>query len=444
VIISYAQNFEDVMLWRALKHVEAGFYIDVGANDPTIDSVTRLFYERGWRGINIEPLRSHIMDLERERPRDINIGAAAGAAIGEIALWECDVRGWATADETVMAQHRANGHSGHSSRVPITTLSAICADHAPHDIHFLKIDVEGFERSVLEGMDLRRFRPWIVVVEATRPNTVEEVHDQWEELVVTAGYRFIYADGVNRFYVACEHSELATAFRHPPNIFDGFVRAPLIEADSWAETVIARADAIAAEAAVRSAEADARSTIAEERTAVSEARAANAEARTAIAERRAADAEARTAVAERRASEAEASISAARAQAAKAERSAADAQLRADRAEIHVTALMNSTSWRVTRPIRLFGRVVRASDREFHNARARRNISARVAEHRHGRRAHDDAGACPRSGDLCAVERADRRLRARSAGHTGANPTSQACLCFSLAAGSQWHRRLQR
>jgi FkbM family methyltransferase len=231
VIISYAQNFEDVMLWRALKHVEAGFYIDVGANDPTIDSVTRLFYERGWRGINIEPLRSHIMDLERERPRDINIGAAAGAAIGEIALWECDVRGWATADETVMAQHRANGHSGHSSRVPITTLSAICADHAPHDIHFLKIDVEGFERSVLEGMDLRRFRPWIVVVEATRPNTVEEVHDQWEELVVTAGYRFIYADGVNRFYVACEHSELATAFRHPPNIFDGFVRAPLIEAD---------------------------------------------------------------------------------------------------------------------------------------------------------------------------------------------------------------------
>ena len=29
--ISYAQNFEDVMLWRALKHISEGFYIDIGA-----------------------------------------------------------------------------------------------------------------------------------------------------------------------------------------------------------------------------------------------------------------------------------------------------------------------------------------------------------------------------------------------------------------------------
>ena len=54
-IVSYSQNFEDVMLWRALKDVENGFYIDVGANHPAIDSVTKLFYENGWSGINIEP-----------------------------------------------------------------------------------------------------------------------------------------------------------------------------------------------------------------------------------------------------------------------------------------------------------------------------------------------------------------------------------------------------
>ena len=41
--ISYAQNFEDVMLRRVLKHVENGFYIDVGAQDPSADSVTKLF-----------------------------------------------------------------------------------------------------------------------------------------------------------------------------------------------------------------------------------------------------------------------------------------------------------------------------------------------------------------------------------------------------------------
>ena len=33
--VSYAQNYEDVVLWRALRDVEGGFYVDVGAADPT-------------------------------------------------------------------------------------------------------------------------------------------------------------------------------------------------------------------------------------------------------------------------------------------------------------------------------------------------------------------------------------------------------------------------
>ncbi len=37
MFISHAQNFEDVILWRALKHVQNGFYIDVGAQDPVIE-----------------------------------------------------------------------------------------------------------------------------------------------------------------------------------------------------------------------------------------------------------------------------------------------------------------------------------------------------------------------------------------------------------------------
>lgn len=61
-IISYAQNFEDVMLWRALGHIEKGFYVDVGAGDPKLESVTKLFYDMGWNGINIEPYSKHFLD----------------------------------------------------------------------------------------------------------------------------------------------------------------------------------------------------------------------------------------------------------------------------------------------------------------------------------------------------------------------------------------------
>ncbi len=70
--VSYAQNFEDVMLWRALNGIERGFYIDVGTADPDTDTVTRAFYDRGWSGINIEPVAVSMRRIAATRLRDIN------------------------------------------------------------------------------------------------------------------------------------------------------------------------------------------------------------------------------------------------------------------------------------------------------------------------------------------------------------------------------------
>jgi peptide methionine sulfoxide reductase MsrB len=55
-LITYAQNQEDIMLHRALRDVQKGFFIDVGAQHPVVDSVTKFFYDQGWRGINIDPM----------------------------------------------------------------------------------------------------------------------------------------------------------------------------------------------------------------------------------------------------------------------------------------------------------------------------------------------------------------------------------------------------
>ena len=317
MITSYAQNFEDVMLWRALKHVERGFYIDVGANDPVVDSVTQFFYQHGWCGINIEPLASHWRALQHARVRDTNLQCAAGAFEGEVRLWECDVRGWATADEEVIAHHLANGHSGHYATITQTTLNRVWLQHAPPEVHFLKVDVEGFEHSVLEGLDLQRYRPWIVLVEATRPNTTQEVHAQWEHLLIDADYRFVYADGLNRFYVAGERQELADAFRYPPNVLD----QPHMDSELWAQTLSARADHALQEltlAELRATQAELRATQSEEATAHALALAAAADSR--------------------------ASQAGTRATAALAHAAHVDAR---------IESLLKSTSWRVTLPLRI-------------------------------------------------------------------------------------------
>lgn len=222
--ISHAQNREDVLLWRALKHVKKGFYVDVGANHPSHDSVTKAFYDRGWSGINIEPLQAHFEELQRVRLRDINLQLAAGNAEGELDLYDSDVRGLATASLEVAEARRAAGGVVRACRVPVRRLDAILAMHAPEHIHFLKVDVEGFEASVLQGMDFTRWRPWVVVIEATKPNS-RELELGWEPLLTSAHYQFVWFDGLNRYYLATEQMALSEHFQIPPNVFDEFVPA---------------------------------------------------------------------------------------------------------------------------------------------------------------------------------------------------------------------------
>jgi heptosyltransferase II len=79
-MVSYAQNAEDVVLRRAFSGVPTGFYVDVGASSPVDDSVTLHFYERGWRGVNVEPDPDDFRALVAARPRDVNLHAAVGPA----------------------------------------------------------------------------------------------------------------------------------------------------------------------------------------------------------------------------------------------------------------------------------------------------------------------------------------------------------------------------
>ena len=221
--ISYAQNQEDVMLYRALREVKEGFYIDVGAQDPVIDSVTKAFYERGWRGINIEPNEEYFRKLQDDRPHDINLLTAVGREPGPISFYEVVHTGLSTTSAVYARGHAEAGYEVHLRNVPCTTLDTICADCGVETVHFLKIDVEGSERVVLDGFSFETVRPWIVVVEATEPNSTHEVSAEWEHLLVGRRYQFVYFDGLNRFYIAAEHADLARHFSCPPNPFDQYV-----------------------------------------------------------------------------------------------------------------------------------------------------------------------------------------------------------------------------
>jgi FkbM family methyltransferase len=223
-LVSFAQNQEDIMLWRALRSVRNGFYIDVGAADPVEWSVTKLFYDHGWHGVNLEPQITYFASLSETRPHDTNLRFAAGRESGLRTFYSIDKSGLSTFDSEIAARHRSNGWNIVEEATEVLTLAEICHRYHPHGaIHFLKIDVEGNEGDVLSGADFQRFRPWIVLVEATLPMSQQESYTDWEPVLTSQGYGFVWFDGLNRFYLADEMcDELGQYFRLQPNIFDGF------------------------------------------------------------------------------------------------------------------------------------------------------------------------------------------------------------------------------
>jgi FkbM family methyltransferase len=225
--LSYAQNGEDVILWRALSSVERGRYVDVGANHPRDDSVTKAFYDRGWSGLNVEPVVHFAALLREARPRDILAEVAVSDSDdGEVVLHEFAGTGLSTLREEYVPGSVDRGFGVQERSVPTRRLQSLVKEHlAGETVHFCKIDVEGAEAEVLASVDLTTWRPWVLVVESTRPNSTEPTHGEWEGAVLAAGYRFCLFDGVSRYYVSEDKAELAPALSFPACALDNYVRA---------------------------------------------------------------------------------------------------------------------------------------------------------------------------------------------------------------------------
>jgi FkbM family methyltransferase len=216
-LVSYAQNAEDILLHRVFDGATTGFYLDAGANDPVFHSVTRLCSGRGWSGINIEPHPTLHRRLCAERPRDINLNVGVSEVAGTLTFYEVpSIHGWSTFMPEMAASYLDKGVEFTERPIPVTTLAEVCERHVDRPIDFLKIDVEGFERQAIAGMDWRRWRPRVVLVEATWP-------DLWEDLLLSFDYLQAAFDGVNRFYVRAEDRDLLPRFAAPVNVLDNYI-----------------------------------------------------------------------------------------------------------------------------------------------------------------------------------------------------------------------------
>lgn len=229
-IKSYSQCGEDNLLWRVLRDVPNGFYIDIGGYDPTEDSVTSIFYDAGWSGINIECNPAMLARFVQQRPRDINLGVAVSDQNGQMKLNLIAETGLTTLVDGITDQHRGDGWRVEQVTVRTQTLADVWDAHVPNgqQVHFLKIDVEGAKDAVIRGADWSRHRPWILAIEALEPHSNVPCHQDWDPLLQQAGYMFVNFDGLNRYYVAREKEEFADIVSTPLNfVVDQYMPAPV-------------------------------------------------------------------------------------------------------------------------------------------------------------------------------------------------------------------------
>lgn len=203
----YAQFREDESLRRFFPKKDNGFYIDIGAWDANVDSVTKHFYDAGWHGINIEPIPAYHERILTFRPHDINLEIAVGD--------QNELKKMSYIHDTGLSTFHAENAKLYSTNrqvddiyVTTLTLKRVCQLYVPpsQEIDFLKIDVEGWELQVLSGADFIKYRPKVILLEATVPGTsgptaiMAPDRDLWFDLLKSNDYDFAHFDGLNDFF----------------------------------------------------------------------------------------------------------------------------------------------------------------------------------------------------------------------------------------------------
>lgn len=212
LLLSHSQFGEDLLIDLLLGSKNEGFYVDVGANDPTFNSNTKRFYDRGWSGINIEPGVGPYKELCKARDRDVNLNLGVGSASGTLTFYDIANDPTLSSFDLETAQRMATFYGFPITPTPISVkpLRDILAEHAlGQAIDFLSVDAEGVDLDVLQSNDWKTYRPSLVLVEMN--NQTREIMSY----LADCGYFLIFNNEYNGLFV-----DLRTSDPHLRDLLD--------------------------------------------------------------------------------------------------------------------------------------------------------------------------------------------------------------------------------
>lgn len=192
------ENQNEIITILELFNTEAGFFVEVGANDPFINSVSYPLERIGWHGVLIDPLKKCYDNIVKHRPgaQSFHCACVGPNSIGKITLHAPD-------ETSVYASTKKNVDDfdvmyTHSEIVDAVTLESLLLKVNAPEIDLLLIDTEGTELDVLKGIDLKKRRPKLIIIEDKLYNL--EKH----QYLLGFGFKIVKRAMVNSWYVPKE------------------------------------------------------------------------------------------------------------------------------------------------------------------------------------------------------------------------------------------------
>lgn len=199
---AYSQEGEDILLSRIFEGKKKGFYVDIGAHHPKRFSNTFLFYQKGWRGVNIDPIPGIKEVFDIERPDDINLEIAIGQKEIELNYYNFKEKALNTFSEELANEYVIKGWELNSINVVKTyPLNKILDNFIPtrETIDFFSIDVEGFELQVLKSNNWDKYKPKIILIEILDCKIEDVYTTDVGKFLVDQGYVF-FAKTINTVF----------------------------------------------------------------------------------------------------------------------------------------------------------------------------------------------------------------------------------------------------
>ncbi len=174
---SWSQHMEDGMVLNLfyLIGIRKPSYLDIGAHHPTELSNTKLLYDHGCRGVNVDANPMLIEIFKHERPDDKNV--CVGVGVEEKSSASFYMYGEKSGRNTFSSEE-VNEMKGIIQvktvvRFPVKTLDQIVKEYCPGGYpEFLSIDIEGWDFDVLRASDFSVYpNPMVVCVETRRADT---------------------------------------------------------------------------------------------------------------------------------------------------------------------------------------------------------------------------------------------------------------------------------